>query len=448
MNTTVSHPYFAGVAQAVITPPAGTELLEPRGVPSTGVHDDLFVRALALDDGETELVVVTMDLLGLDLDLVARIRRTVYDRTGLPADRLMLTTTHTHSAPVTLLACPSAQAKRNRKWEDQLVMQSAETVAEARTARQPATPYSGQADVQIGVNRRLAGLTRATMADNPAGPIAPWVDVLRVDSAAGAPLALLFSHAAHPVTVHDTDSQISADFPGAAVQTVRHHLGQDMVAMFAQGCAGDINVATWRGGFAAAATTGATLGWAAVNAANAASPLAAGDICVVNREVYLPFEVMDLAAAEATLARLREAEQTQLAGAPDFRALDDQGSALARADNMVQLARGEKRLPGLHFQVQGFALGPDLALVALSNEPFVEYQRFVQAHSPFRHTLVFGYTNGCTGYLPTADAYYLGGYEAHGAHKLFGLPRLRPESDAIIKATCRAVLDDLQRTYS
>jgi hypothetical protein len=40
------------------------------------------------------------------------------------------------------------------------------------------------------------------MARNPNGAVPPWVDVLAVESIEGKPIAVLFSHAAHPVIVH------------------------------------------------------------------------------------------------------------------------------------------------------------------------------------------------------------------------------------------------------
>ena len=57
---------LANVAETVITPPIGVEMIKPRGVPTTGIHDDLYARTIALHDGTTSIYIVTMDLLGLD----------------------------------------------------------------------------------------------------------------------------------------------------------------------------------------------------------------------------------------------------------------------------------------------------------------------------------------------------------------------------------------------
>ena len=80
------------------------------------------------------------------------------------------------------------------------------------------------------------------MGVNRAGPVVPWVNVLVADSKeTGKPLAVLFEHAAHPVIVPDRSNLISADFPGAAAERIRGKLGEDVIALFGQGCGGNIN---------------------------------------------------------------------------------------------------------------------------------------------------------------------------------------------------------------
>ena len=435
----------ANVAEAVITPPIGVEMIEPRGVPSTAVRDDLYVRAVALGDDRTTICVVTMDLLGLDADLVERVRSAVEEQTCLAPERLMLTASHNHSAPLTIPYDVTVQPRRARHWESQLVKRIADTVAQAQTAMMPVSLVVGRADVQIGLNRRLSTLTGTTMSPNPAGPVVPWVDVVRVDRSRDAPLALLFSHAAHPVTVHSTATEFTADYPGAAALTIRNALGAGVIPLFAQGCAADINVEPLRGGFAEAERAGALLGQAAVAAASQAHGIGGGNIRVATETIHLDFELMNADVCQTIIQRLRESYSTLQAGGADDRTLDQQTICLAWARKMLEYARGAQPPAGLPFQVQAFALGKELALVGLSHEPFVEYQRFLQQQSPFPHTMVFGYTNGCESYLPTADAYYLQGYESFGAQRLYGVPRLLPDCEQRVKQASLAILSELWR---
>jgi hypothetical protein len=60
---------------------------------------------------------------------------------------------------------------------------------------------------------------------------------------------------------------------------------------------------------------------------------------------------------------------------------------------------------------------------------------------------VLAYTNGNAAYVPTADAFYLNGYEVHGAQHRYGSPYLSPESDEMIKEKALSVLNALYTQY-
>lgn len=434
---------FANVAEAVVTPPIGVEMIEPRGVPTTGVHDDLYVRTLVLHDGRTTVCIVTMDLLGLDADLLERVQKAVQDQAVLASEQLMLAPSHNHSAPLTMPYDANVQSNRDRQWEEKLVDVIADTVVQAQSGMIPVSLSVGRAEVQIGLNRRLSTLSGTTMSPNPTGPVAPWVDVLRLDRTQEEPFALLFSHAAHPVTVHNTATEFTADYPGVAARTIRNHLGNDVLALFAQGCAADINVNPLRGGFAAAERVGRVLGEAAIGATTQSHRLRSDTIQVAAKQIFLDFELMEADVCENIIQRFQEAYTTMEEQGADVQTLNNQTLCLIWAEKMLELARSKESSPGLSFPMQAFAFGKELAIIGLPHELFVEYQLFLQKKSPFPHTFVFGYTNCCESYVPTADAYYLQGYESYGAQRLFGLPRLLPGCEKRIKEASLGILEEL-----
>ena len=91
--------FRAGAARANITPALGTRLnggLGP-GV-ARQVHDELWVRALVLDDGATRLAFVVVDTCLLDRPVFDTAKQLVQQHTDLPPDRVMMSCTHTHSA--------------------------------------------------------------------------------------------------------------------------------------------------------------------------------------------------------------------------------------------------------------------------------------------------------------------------------------------------------------
>lgn len=426
---------LANVAQVVITPPIGTAMLEPPDTPTTGVYMDLYCRAVVISDEETKVAIVSLDLLGVDKALLEAIRQAVFERCALPASHLMLTATHNHSAPITL-DC-GFDDNRNRDWEDQLITHIADCILQAAEHLQPVTLAVARQAVQIGVNRRVATLGRTRMLANEFAPIAPWVDILSINKGDGSPLAILFSHAAHPVTVHTASTELNADFPGFAVQTIRETLGTDVVPMFIQGCAGDINVVSLAGGLDEAKRLGVELGQAVIRGLSQTKQIDVDAINIINKDLMLPFEHLTEEIVQALAQRVSESYEALLPLGMDERTLINQKQFVDWTERVADAPSG------LWFQIQAIAFGDQLLMIGMPHEPFIAYQLTIQAKSPAPYTMVFGYTNGCNGYVPTAEAFYLGGYEVDGAPKLFGLPRLLSDCERII----HEVIDDLLNEF-
>ena len=49
-------------------------------------------------------------------------------------------------------------------------------------------------------------------------------------------------------------------------------------------------------------------------------------------------------------------------------------------------------------------------------------------------------SNGCLGYMPTADEYDRGGYEIEEAHRYYGKPRFAPESVELVRRGVEGLL--------
>src|SRR5689334_21184492 len=186
----------AGAARVCITPPVGVDLAgySGRAGGSTGVHDELYGKALVLDDGSTRLAVVTLDLIGLDADAVGQVRSLVAEQTGIPAANVLIAASHTHSGPMPAVAenpylrlgaygwAPDAD------WTRTLLKSLAGAVTAAWHARRPAKLGVGRGELSdLAYNRRhfVDGGT----------PIDPDVAVLLVTEEGGRPLAVLYNYA-------------------------------------------------------------------------------------------------------------------------------------------------------------------------------------------------------------------------------------------------------------
>jgi len=444
--------FFANVAQSVITPPKGTFMIEPRANISTGTHDDLFEKAIALGDGIDTFVIVSFDLIGFTDLLVNSIHKAVFDSAGIKAEQLMLNCSHTHNSPVTMPAMfplpededLKGKSACDKQWENKMVTITAGTVKSAVNNLRKVSMSQGKAPVQIGFNRRLNNSVNANMTPNSHGPVLRETDVVVIEDNESE-IALLFSYAAHPVCVHYTSYEFSADFPGYAVQYINSKYPGSMPA-FLQGCGGNVN-STLVGGYEVAELDGFKLGEAVVNGAESSEPIDPSRISYGQRNFYLPFMDIDIETAKLVIKRIEESSGTNKEN-PDFKRIVCHMVMDRWAQKFKSIAEDKDAYPGLPFQAQAIAFGKSLAIIAYPDEVFVDYAIYIKEHSPFEQTIVLGYTNGCKSYIPSAEAFYLGGYETTTAQMVYGQPYLTPACDKIIKTESIELLNELWESYA
>ncbi|MEE3234760.1 MAG: neutral/alkaline non-lysosomal ceramidase N-terminal domain-containing protein [Candidatus Latescibacterota bacterium] len=362
-------------AQVVGTPMSGYD----RGynTRAVGLNDSLGVRALLLDDGRFRIAIISLDLLGFNVDFDSRSGRFQQKLEGLGVDRYMIVSTHTHGAPKVLdLSNPY---RSDRSWpgdksyvgwvEERIVT----AVDAAMSLLEPVTMAVGYGRVNIAFNRRLVrpdGTVemiwgRGREIDSKLlGPTDPEVVVIRVDRSNGIPLAILFNYACHPVVLGAQNRMLTGDFPGYAARHIEKAF-PDAKALFLQGAAGDIDpLIDVQNSFEPARLQGEELGREVVR-------ISKSDVEIINSSE------LQWKAFEANFGRFN----------------DSSSPLLVRYGLLV--------------------LNQDIALLALPGEPFIEHQLRFKSWSPFPHTLLVGYTNGYVGYLPTLSAYDEGGYGAN-----------------------------------
>ena len=223
------HNLKAGAAQVDITPPPGiplTGFLSRLG-PSTGIHDPLFARALALDTGGQQVLLITCDLLALDAPFVSAARAAIREATGIPENHIMIACTHTHSGPATIFLRDCGEV--DTTYLDSLRLRLVSVAQDAVSNLHEARVGAGRGQVDKGVlNRR-----------QPGAPTDPDLDVISFQDEAGKYLAILVNYACHPVCLDATNRLISADYPGYLARTLQEQT--HAVVLFTNGAAGDIN---------------------------------------------------------------------------------------------------------------------------------------------------------------------------------------------------------------
>lgn len=463
---------YAGVARANITPPVGIEMGGCRarlGVSvSQGVLDELCGTAVVLGRSETELALVSCDLVAIYDDLAASVRHQVTERTGIPGDHVMIGASHTHSGPgYGGIWAASAMA---RKYKENLASLLAGAVAAARIKMQPARAIAGKGQVHANVSRRKRLPDGSMVLDvNPEGAVDPGVGVIRIDDLNGNPLALVVNYAAHPVCLRANNLLISADWVGFMRSSVEYLVGAPV--LFLQGASGDL-IPVERGNQIMARRVGLRVASEVLRIFStiqttarlvlegdpsdydhvqgerlvvAADPVDDALLGVRRTFVSMPLEppvhrdkVEDLVATWAeVLGRLERAGE------------DPGQSSVAQFyrdwfEQELQALKSEGRPATFPAEMQALRIG-DAALVTFPAEVFTEIGLAVKERSPFPVTMFVSLANGGSlPYVPTEEAFTLGGYEPQrareGAEMLSGLA---PTAGATIVEVAATLLHSL-----
>ncbi|MDF2726017.1 MAG: Neutral ceramidase, partial [Paenibacillus sp.] len=240
--------YKCGLSEVVITPRLGSPI--PGSVSdrlSTGTKDDLYAKSAVIETDGTIIALIALDAIDVPRWVVERVRSRVHEFTGIPAEHVMVTSTHTHTGGPTIKT--SFVNAVDEAYLNQLADKAADAAVNAYNRRTEAKLGIGRGrEADIAFNRRFRmadGTVRMNpgvgnpQALEPVGAIDPDVFVIRIDDAAGHPLGVITNYACHACVVGGLD--YSGDYPGQLSRSLKRMLGPDVVSLFFPGACGDIN---------------------------------------------------------------------------------------------------------------------------------------------------------------------------------------------------------------
>lgn len=447
----------AGAAAVDITP-KDFPLNMPGGFspnPATSAHDPLHARAMVLDDGTTTVAMVVLDNLGAGPEVVDEAKEIASKATGIPTDKMLVSSTHTHTGPPSNSKEGPAPAVAYRKV---LVEGLADSIIKAHAALRPAAVGAAAHPLPEEVfNRRwylkpgkmplnpfgkldqvkMNPGTNPDALDHPAGPTDPDITIISVQDTKRKPIALYANYSLHYVG-GIPEGQISADYYGefARVMPSRVKGSENFVAMMSNGTSGDINnipfnvIRPPREPFEQVrivAQKAADTAWFAYRKIEKhRSDVRLG---MMQREVTLKYRrptPEQIAEAKAVLA---------VKG-------DDAVAALPRlAQNYARsvISASERKEETLTVKIQAIRIG-DLGVCAIPFEAFVEIGLGLKKRSPFPQTMVVGLANARHGYLPTPEQHKLGGYETW-----LGTNHVQEDTSAILTQQLLEMLGELKK---
>lgn len=260
----------AGVGRVDVTPapdiPNGMWMAQ-RHVRAEGVHQALWLTALALADGDERVLLIDLDWCVLSDAQDRRLRAAVTAATGLPAERVLPLCTHNHAGPVTQDTYQGEGADEVAAYVATLPDRAVQACLAALDGLEPARVAAGRGESDIGVNRDLRlSDGRAVAGPNPEGPADRSVGVVRLEREGGTPLAILVNYACHPTVLGPDNTLVSPDYPGTTKRVVEAQLGAP--CLFLQGAHGDMGpVEGFVGDIAVAERLGTRLGLEAAKVA-------------------------------------------------------------------------------------------------------------------------------------------------------------------------------------
>lgn len=421
--------FRAGAATSNITPELGGQIVGGFSpIPSRHIHDELHARCLVLDDGRGKLALVVCDLLGIHKLVSDEARRRIQERLGIPAERVLISATHTHSATSALGSNRFQYQQELDAYQEFVVRRIVDGVQCALNNLQPAEVGFGTVEAPEHVFNRRWFMRPGTVPPNPfggtdlvkmnppagspnlvepAGPVDPTVSFLAVRVPQGRQLALYAVYSLHYVGGVGP-GHISADYFGMFCEHLRRLVEPEpqdppFVALLANGTSGDINNINFRNPRPSQP--------AYVQMRSVAHDVAEKVHTAMKDVVYRSDITLDACYREPEIGtrkptpELLEWARNTLQAAP----ADSSRVDLSRiyAERTLRMAEYPDTVP---VPLQVLRVG-DVVIGTMPCEVFAEIGLEFKARSPQQPAFLVELAHGYLGYLPPPRHHDLGGYE-------------------------------------
>ncbi len=401
-----------GVATMNITPekPIWLNGYAGRNRPSEGVIHPIYAKAIAFEDKTgSKSVLVTTDIIGFNLKLAEEIANRVNNEFGIPRARLMLTSSHTHTAPIlhgsnlSMFDLSEKEKKTIFNYTEFLKDAILKVIKNSLINLSPGSLSFGIGEAHVAVNRRVFTPDRVRIGVNPDGPVDNELPVLAVSDAEGNQKAVLFGYACHGTTLTGNHYAICGDYMGFA-QEYLDFAQPGVISLYIAGCGADINPYP-RGTLNDARLNGMSI-------AGAVADVLGHKMKPVSGPIRCDYKLVDLAFAE-------------IPSADEFRErLNSENIHIRRhARHFLNLLEKKKTIPETYpYPVQVWRFDDDLTIVSLGGEVVVDYALRLKRELGIENLWTIAYANDVCGYIGSARILYEGGYEADNSGIYYTLP--------------------------
>jgi len=412
--------FQAGAATVDITPTSERSIIAGGFLESQSakINDRLYVRSMVLDDGATKITLTVVDTCMMTQSLIDEAKLIASQNCGIPVNHMMISATHTHSAPAAMACLGTRQDKEYAAW---LPSKIAEAIVSANAKLVPARiGWASIDDWEHTHNRRWIRKPEKKVVDpfgqstglahmhpgyqskdviGPSGPVDPELSIISVQSREGRPLAVLANYSQH----YFGAQAISADYYGLFCKYVASLLQEPgegngpFVCAMSQGTSGDLMWMDY-GSPAKKSLTAASYAEAVARYAEQA----------LDRIEYRDFA--PLAIVEKTLPlKYRAPDANRLAWAQPIADRIENGLAKNLQEVYANEALILHQRQSTTLKLQAIQIG-DLTIATLPNEVYALTGLKLKGRSPLESHFNIELANGAEGYIPPPEQHALGGY--------------------------------------
>ena len=276
-------PFQAGAASNPVSPAAGAFIAgDKKNRQFTGVHDDIYVKASVFSDGDKALAIVVIDCIGMlhtDIQKIRARAAELITQIELPAQHIMISSTHTHSGPdvVGIWGPDQMTTGKDPAYMTTLIESAAQTIKKAADRLQPVTARYGTSE------------TGEAWVENICEPelLDRTVSTIQFRNDADETIVTLTNFACHPTIMDAQSSEVSSDYVAGFYRKMGETLQGEH--LFLQGAIGGwIQPKKIERTFKAADARGVSVADAALAALEKGTDFNHYDIALASQKLTLP----------------------------------------------------------------------------------------------------------------------------------------------------------------
>ena len=378
------------------------------------IADRLHSRAIVISDKKETIAIAVVDSCMIPTHLCDAVKEQVFIKTGIRKNRILISATHTHSAPSVMDLCLGTD--KDEDYSNFLPGKIAESIIRAHSKLQPAKAGWSVFDGSDYTKPRRWAFWPGTGTDpfgektiranmhpgyqNPSatgetGPTDPWFTLFSLVSENNQPIAVLGNFSMHYFSGH---SGISSDYFGRYSKELSTRLGNGCVVALSQGTSGDV----WRADYGKPREDSEI---SIQRYVKELTELSAQSLSTIKYSDNLPISMEE----RRVEINCRVPDEKRLNWAREVAKSIKNNTPKNKAEVYARQALYLHQNPKVEIVLQALSFG-DFGITTMPNEVYALTGLKLKSWSPLSTLMNIELANGADGYIPPAEQHFLGGY--------------------------------------